>query len=424
MKIVYALLGYKPAWNLGGPIHATAAAAERLVARGHQVTVIASNSNLTEDLACPTDRPIDVDGVEVWYFRREEPIQRWLPFIPYLSKSVGFLYCPRLKRALEDIIPAADVVDVQTPFVYPTLATARAALRYGKPLFYHQHGALLPTHLGFRAWKKEIYIRLFERPIMERARQLIALTEAERAAYGRWVDTRCVVVPNGVDVPRALDRAAAGEEVRAELGIAPEATVVLFLGRLHPWKGADRLIDAFLKVRPRHPEAVLVVAGPDEWGLGASLRNRLAEGDEGRTVLFPGVVTGRTKAALLARANLFCLPSMGEGFSIAILEAMAHGTPVMVSPECGFPSIDRVGAGVTVARDVASIADGLDRLLGDPEGLRKMGIAARQEVVEHYSWDRITEQLIEVYQDGIDRVRGGPARGTSGGSPDAEERRS
>ena len=421
---MYALLGYKPAWNLGGPIHTAAAVAERLVARGHQVTVIASNSNLTEDLDCPTDRPINVAGVEVWYFRRQEPIRRLFPFIPYLSKSVGFLYCPRLKRALEEIIPAADVVDVQAPFVYPTLVTGRAALCHRKPLFYHQHGSLLRTHLGFRRWKKEAYIRLFERPLMKGATSLIGLTEAERDAFREWVDTRCVIVPNGVDAPVTLDRAAAGEDVRAGFGISTKATVVLFLGRLHPWKGADRLIDAFLKVRPRHPEAVLVVAGPDEWGLEASLRNRLAGGDEGRTVVFPGVVAGRTKAALLARADLFCLPSMGEGFSMAVLEAMAHGTPVMLSPECGFPSVDQVGAGVTVARDVASIADGLDRLLGDPEGLRRMGIAARREVVEHYSWDRITEQLIEVYQDGIDRVRGGPARGPSGGSPDAEGRRS
>lgn len=232
-----------------------------------------------------------------------------------------------------------------------------------------------------------------------------------------------MVVPNGVDVPRVLDRAAAGEEVRAELGIAPEATVVLFLGRLHPWKGADRLSDAFLKVHPRYPEAVLVVAGPDEWGLGASLRNLLAEGDEGRAVVFPGVVTGRQKAVLLALANLFCLPSMGEGFSIAVLETMAHGAPVMLSPECGFPSVDRVGAGVTVARDVASMADGLDRLLGDPEGLRKMGIAARREVVERYSWDRITDQLLEVYRDGSDRVLDGPAAALSGGRPYAGESR-
>ena len=96
MKILYAVHGYKPAYRLGGPIHTVSAVAERLVRRGHEVIVFTTNSNLDEDLDVPTDQAIDVEGVQVWYFKHEEPIKRWLPFIPYLAKSMGFLWSDHL----------------------------------------------------------------------------------------------------------------------------------------------------------------------------------------------------------------------------------------------------------------------------------------------------------------------------------------
>ena len=71
MKILFAVHGYKPAYRIGGPIVSVAALAERLVAKGHEVTVFTTNSNLDQDLDVETDRPHLIDGVEVWYFRRE-----------------------------------------------------------------------------------------------------------------------------------------------------------------------------------------------------------------------------------------------------------------------------------------------------------------------------------------------------------------
>ena len=115
MKILYAVHGYKPAYRLGGPIHTVSALAERLVRLGHEVIVFTTNSNLDEDLDVPTDQPIDVEGVQVWYFKHEEPIKRWLPFIPYLAKSIGFLYAPAMRSQLDRIVPSVDLVHTQMP---------------------------------------------------------------------------------------------------------------------------------------------------------------------------------------------------------------------------------------------------------------------------------------------------------------------
>jgi glycosyltransferase involved in cell wall biosynthesis len=201
MKILYAVLGYKPAYRLGGPIHTVSAVAERLVRKGHEVIVFTTNSNLDEEMDVPTNQPIDVVGVQVWYFNREEPIQRWLPFISYLSKSTGFLYAPAMKAQLDRIVPSVDVVHTQMPYIYPTYAAGKAAIRHQKPLFYHQHGVFDPERLKFRGMKKRLYINAIERPIMRSATTLIALTETEVESYrALGVQTPCCIIPNGVDI--------------------------------------------------------------------------------------------------------------------------------------------------------------------------------------------------------------------------------
>ena len=381
---------------MGGPAVSIAATAEALVRAGHTVTVVTTNANLDENLDVPFNRPVDMEGVTVWYFRREEPLRRWLPFVPYLSQSSGFAYAPEMKKALPRLVADADIVDTQTPFVYPTYATARVALRLGKPLFYHQRGNLIPSRLRRRQLKKKLYIALFERRIMTRAAGLIALTEGERAAFHSIAPgTPCDVVPNGVDVPPP-DRSAA-QRVAVRWGIPPDATVLLYLGRLEPWKGYEELLQTFARIQQAHPAAFFVMAGVDQseacrrWGPIA------AHDGYDRRLLFTGPLSGREKTDILHRADLFCLPSRGEGLSMSMLEAMAYGVPVMLSPECNFPDAERAGAGVIVPQDVDAMAAAMDELLRDPGRLRMMGEKGRELMLRCYSWDVVARRLAEIY---------------------------
>ena len=368
MKILHVVLGYKPAFRLGGPVHSASAVAERLVSKGHEVIVFTTNSNLDQDLDVPTNRPIDVNGAQVWYFRRQEPIQKWLPYVSYLSQSIGYLYAPAMKAQLDRIVPSVDVVHTQMPFVYPTLAAGKAAIRHGKPLFYQQRGVLGPEHLKFRGIKKKIYIYAVERPIMRRATTLIALTEAEFGVYrDLGVQTPCRIIPNGVDI---VDRLRPSEYPDCSpCNISPDRTVILFMARLHPLKGADRLIRAFLMLHRGFPRATLVMAGPDERGIMESLRSEIRNAGAEDRILFPGMVTGRLKEELLARADLFCLPSEAEGFSISILEALANATPVLISPGCHFSEVEEAGAGRVVRPEPDKIRDAMADLLNNHEKL-------------------------------------------------------
>jgi glycosyltransferase involved in cell wall biosynthesis len=379
--------------------------AEALVGRGHQVTVFTTNSNLDEELDVPLDRPLDVEGVKVWYFRHDDFLKRWFAWASYISRSLGLLYAPQMVARLEQVVPQVDLVHTHMPFVYPTFAAARAAYRFRKPLFYHQRGVFDPNRLRFRSLKKKIYIHAIERPIARRATTLIALTKAEVASYrALGLNTPCRIVPNGVTVGDFLPRASAPRSLRWS-NITPETLVVLFLGRLHPIKGADRLLRAFLRIQPRFPQAVLVMAGPDEWGLEVRFRKIMRTGGGQGRVVFPGMVSGRDKLELLARADLFCLPSDGEGFSMAVLEAMASATAVLLSPGCHFPEAESVGAGRIVAPDPEALAEGLGSFLANPERLKAMGEKARAFVANHYSWEPIVDQLLDVYTEGIERNR-------------------
>jgi len=402
MKILIASVGYKPAYRLGGPIHAVSAAAERLARNGHEVTVFTTNSNLGEDLDVPINQAINVDGVQVWYFKHEEPLKKWLPFVPYLSKSVGFLYAPAMRAQLERILPSVDVVHTQMPFIYPTYAAGRAAIRHKKPLFYQQHGVLGPEHLKFRGAKKRLYINIIERPLMKSATTLIALTETEVGNYrALGVKTPCRVIPNGVDI--AGFRPSGDRSSCSVYGILPEDLVILYMARLHPTKGADSLISAFLTMQKKFPKAKLVMAGPDEWGMVQKFRKEIVKAGAGDRVLFPGMVSGKAKLDLLARADLFCLPSGAEGFSVAVLEALANSTAVLLSPGCNFPEVEAAAAGLVVRPEPGIIAKALIKLLTNPEKLKEMGRRGRDLVLRNYSWDTIADQLIEAYAEGIER---------------------
>lgn len=406
MRILFATHGYKPAYRLGGPIVSVSSLAEQLVRKGHEVTVFATNGNLDEDLQVETDRPVGIAGVEVWYFRREEPLRRWFGGVPYLSKSAGVFYAPQMATELERRVPGIDVVHTHIPFIYPSWAAAWAARRHGKPLFYHQRGSFDPDNLRVRRVKKAACIFWVERPIMRNAAALIALTNADRESFrALGVKTPIRVIPNGIDA--GAFATAHPENVERRWNVAPDARVLLFLGRLHPRKGADLLLEAFLRLQEEREDDVLVFAGPDEWGLETAFRDRAARmpGAAGR-VRFLGTIEGQEKADLLARADLFCLPSEGEGFSMAVLEAMASGTAVLLSPGCHFPEVEAAGAGRVVARASDALANALREMMPDPVRLRVMGEKARDLVRRDYTWDRVADQMLETYEEGLARRRG------------------
>jgi len=231
---------------------------------------------------------------------------------------------------------------------------------------------------------------------------------------------RCRVLHNGVDLatfpPRervAEERADAVAALRSRLGV--RGPVVLYVGRLSSEKGVHVLLDAFARVRDRHPHATCIVIGPD-WGPERTVRPRHGElarldrdymahlrrlaAPHGPRVVFVGPVPNRELPVYHAVADVLAAPSLLEAFGIPAVEAGASGVPVVASAIGGLEDTVVPGkTGVVVTPgDVEALATALNDVLADPARARALGRAAREHVAAQFTWDHVADVLAGYYE--------------------------
>jgi glycosyltransferase involved in cell wall biosynthesis len=252
-----------------------------------------------------------------------------------------------------------------------------------------------PWSLAQKRWKKRLALALGFRKMLDRAAMFHVLNEDEGHLM-RPLRLRppVTVLPNGVSVdPRRIPLAGSFRARHPEVGDSP---YVLFLSRLHPKKGLDYLIGAFAEIARKDSRVRLVIAGPDGGALGSTQRAVRAAGLIERTH-FVGPLYDTDKWAALVDATCFCLPSRQEGFSVAILEALACGLPVIISENCHFPEVAAAGAGLVVPLDAGKVAAALAAVLADAGIRERMGRAGRELVESRYTWPRIAADSILMY---------------------------
>ena len=212
------------------------------------------------------------------------------------------------------------------------------------------------------------------------------------------------VVANGVDVA-AIDSARPGPLVRRELGLPESSPVIGLVGRLDHWgKGHKELFEAMAILKERHPVHALIVGGGRRIDEIKALAASLGLAGE---VHFLG--TRRDVPDLLNAMDIFVLPSHSEGVSLALLEAMAAGLPVIATSVGGTPEVVMDGEnGLLIPpRDAEALAGALARLLEAPDFAKKLGANARRHVREHYSLDRLGREINEIYGDLAQKKFGG-----------------
>jgi glycosyltransferase involved in cell wall biosynthesis len=234
-----------------------------------------------------------------------------------------------------------------------------------------------------------------ERPNLRDAACLQALTRAEVDDYRRFrLINPVAVIPNGVDVPIGVTPDVFLETWPALKG----KRLIVFLSRLHPKKGLDLLCLSWSRLRRKFPEHHLVLAGPDFDRTRASIEELVNMLDMRDCVTFTGMLTAQMKWSLLAAAEVFVLPSYSEGFSVAILEAMAMALPVIITKPCNFPEVSERGSGVVVAAEPRAFETALAWMLSvSAAERREIGRKGQDLILERYTWKRVGRQLAEVY---------------------------
>lgn len=378
MRILHVVASYLPATRYGGTIWSVHGLCKALAARGHDVHVFTTSVDGDRDSDVPHGQPVDVAGVTVWYFRS--------------ARGRRIYWAPEMTAALDERIGDCAVVHTHAIFLWPLWAAARAAHRAHVPYVVSPRGMLERDLVSRKSpLIKATWIAAIERHNLERA-AAIHVTSAreadEAAAFGLRLPPLCEI-PNGVDLPHGDSQPSP-----AMAAIVRGGPYVLFLGRLNWKKGLDRLVAALSRVRG----ARLVVAGNDEEGYRAIIEELASRAGVAARVVFTGPVDGADKATLLAHAHVLVLPSYSENFGNAVLEAMAAGCPVIVTPEVGIaPVVQASGAGLVVEGDADSLGRAIDSVCGRDDMRAELGGRGRQVAATTFSWPRVAQQFDDLY---------------------------
>jgi glycosyltransferase involved in cell wall biosynthesis len=271
---------------------------------------------------------------------------------------------------------------------------ARAA---GRPYILHVHGGEM---MQFYEDESSPAVQRFIRSIYSHASLVLALSEDWRRNLLRICPSmRVEVLHNAVALP---------DESRLRR-LQTRAPAILALGDLRQRKGTYDLVRAFARIAASYPRLELVCAGNGETQAVRDLAEQL---DVGARVSCPGYLRGEQKAAELAGATIFVLPSYAEGMPMALLEAMSWGLPVIASRVGGIPQlVEHEVTGLLIEPgDIDGLAAACQRLLDSPALQERLGRAARARVEERFSVDAALEQLSRIYrQFGIAEL---PIRGT------------
>lgn len=372
MRVLHVVPSYYPAVRYGGPIVSVRRLCESLVQAGVEVDVATTDADGPGDLDVPTDRWTDLGGVRVRYFHR------W--------PRVDFAFSPPLARFLASETRSYDLVHVVGTFSFPSLAAAAAARAAGVPYVVSTRGSIQPWSLGQKRWKKLPYWTLFERRNLEHAAAIHATASVEADAIrALFPNARVFVSPNGVETvpPPKVER---------------NPRQVVFLGRIHKVKGFDVLISALARVAETLPGVQTIVAGPDDEGEWPRVEKLLEVARPRPEVHYVGAVSGDDKWRLLASSGVFVLTSHTENFGLAVAEALACGTPVVVSRNTPWRSVEKHGAGFWVENTPENVAQALLAILRDPVLASRMG-AAGIELARAYSWQGLGQKMAEWYRE-------------------------
>lgn len=388
MRILHVVPSYLPARRYGGPIVAVHGLCRSLVELGAEVEVFTTDADGPGQLSV-SGLSANVDGVRVSWFPRDAPRR--------LYRSRG------LERALDRHVASFDLVHTHSLFLAPTSAAIRAARRAGVPWVVSPRGMLVPELFHARGFvRKHLWLRARGRKELEQAAFVHATSPLEEQQARRfdldWPAFR--VIPNGIHPPQDVRPEALAPSVRALL----ERPTLLFLGRLSWKKGTPRLVRALAEL----PDVELLLAGPDDEGLRARLETCAERAGVRSRVHLLGPVFGAAKEALLAGATALVLPSRSENFGNVVLEALAHATPVVTTPEVGAAEIVRsTGAGAVTAPDPdpVALARSIAGFLARPAAERAAaGARGQRRVLDDFAWSVVAAEMLAAYRQHAGRL--------------------
>ncbi|MDW8002913.1 MAG: glycosyltransferase [Deltaproteobacteria bacterium] len=346
-----------------GPTYSVTRLCESLIDRGHRVTLAVLDWEAITDL--PEYLRIFPLGLGPRRLGRSPKMFNWLK--------------EQIKSGLVDIIHNNGLW--MMPNIYPGLLIKNSNI----PYVVSPRGTLSDWAMKSGSKLKKIVWHIVQKPSLKNVRCFHATSLSEyEDIRSRGFKQPVAVIPNGIDIP-------------LELSVS-KTRDLLFLSRIHPKKGLDLLLHAWKAVESIFPEWKLKICGPDNNGYSERMK-RLASELGLLRVEFCGPVYGEEKFKVYARAGIFVLPTYSENFGIAVAEALASGTPAIVTKGAPWSGLTERNCGWWIDIGVEPLIECLKVALAkDLEELRLMGQNGRQWMIEEFSWEKIGKMMEETYK--------------------------
>lgn len=320
-----------------------------------------------------------------------EDISQWgkLPIVLFQPRYM--LYSMKAKRKL--LNTQTDILHMEALWRYPHLLMATWKKKRKEPIVCSPHGMLDPYIIMSQGKLKRIISRLFFQKGLEAVDCYHALCQKELEdirAYG--LKQPVAIIPNGINLPNS-NKTYPKEDTFYHL---------LYLGRLHPKKGIDLLIQAIALIKEEMPNLLhnwkIDIVGWDHENTFAKLQSLVKKNELQDIIVFHGGLFGEKKIKMYANANAYILPSHGEGLPMTILEAWSWKLPVLMTPQCNIPEGFQYNAAIRIEDNVLSIKKGIQSLFQMDEETRiKIGENGYQLVKEKFTWDVSAKKMLQVY---------------------------
>jgi glycosyltransferase involved in cell wall biosynthesis len=315
------------------------------------------------------------------FFWKGAPVESFKVFCG--TSSFGF--APDLAKALTRFDP--EIIHVHGLWMYPSLVVWRWHKKTGKPYVYSPHGMLSSVALSYSKWKKFIVRRFFQDAALAQASVLHATTESEAEEFRRFgLKSRIDVVPHGV------------QNTAVPIVKAESFKRILSLGRMHPMKGLDRLIEAWSRLENNFPEWCLDLVGPDEEGCMADLQ-ALATSLNVRRVTFRPSLQEMERNECMASAEFFVLPTRSENFALTVAESLMMETPVISTHGAPWYGLEVEKCGWWIEHGVDQLAKTMEQAMLLTDGQRHiMGKNGRAWMLRDFVWDSVADKMLNVYK--------------------------
>ncbi len=401
LKILSVSPSYYPAVEFGGPVTALRSLNKHLKDLNSEISVVTTTSGI-ESFENKYRLEL-VDGIQVNYFPTSRIFETLTP--------TGWQFSISLLLHLLKYAKNFDVIYCRSLWNFPTIACYLASIFNRKPLIIAATGKLTPKAFAIKSRKKRFFWNLlFSRLVRHANIHYVSekeklISEENIGIYGNGL-----VIETGTDLIQDDHRKISSSLKFSQM--SQDTKKILFLGRVHPIKGLDLLVEMYSKVLRSEPDVALIISGPYEGNYHLKLKkiiqdlglsfietqpHFLKSTDVAGKVVFTGSVAGEVKNWILSSADIYCQLSISEGFSNSIIEAMAFSKPIVISKGCNFNHPDLHSFGFIV-NDSSSAAEHILDLLRNEIKRAQYSEAAWTHVTQIYTWKEIAKKAHNLFQ--------------------------